>query len=357
MKDLMNQFVCARLVQANRLDLTKFQFDYDLTFAIFFMNADGTIYGRYGTRSSIKEAEKELSSEGFMASMHAALKVHQGYPKNKGLLEGKQAKPTKFKTPNDFPSLRGKYQATINYKNNTSRSCLHCHQVNDAHRAIYRDAGKRIPDELIFIYPLPKEVGFSLDPKTRATVSKVIDNSPADKAGMQEGDELLTLDGQSILSIADVQWVLHHAGSRDRLPMTVQREGGKTADLTLVLEEGWRRKVNIAWRVSSWPLRRMGTGGLRLAEMSNEELKRAGLNESQLALKVDHVGQYGAHAVAKRAGFRKGDILTSFAGNTKAMTRSEFLAFATQSTKPGQRVEVGVLRNGRRMKLRLLMQR
>jgi hypothetical protein len=48
----MKQFVCVRIVQANALDLALFQFDFDLTFAAFFMNADKTIYGRYGTRSS-----------------------------------------------------------------------------------------------------------------------------------------------------------------------------------------------------------------------------------------------------------------------------------------------------------------
>ena len=52
----MDEFVCVRLVQANALDLTLFQFDYDLTFAVFFMNTDRTIYGRYGTRSERKDA-------------------------------------------------------------------------------------------------------------------------------------------------------------------------------------------------------------------------------------------------------------------------------------------------------------
>jgi hypothetical protein len=47
-KDLMEQFVCVRMIQANGMDLSWFQFDYDQTFAVFFMNADKTIYGRFG---------------------------------------------------------------------------------------------------------------------------------------------------------------------------------------------------------------------------------------------------------------------------------------------------------------------
>ena len=58
---LMDKFVCVRLVQANAMDLALFQFDYDLTFVVFFMNADKTIYGRYGSRSDRKNATRDIS--------------------------------------------------------------------------------------------------------------------------------------------------------------------------------------------------------------------------------------------------------------------------------------------------------
>ena len=41
----MRHFVRARLIQCNSLALDLFQFEYDLTFAAFFLNADKTIYG------------------------------------------------------------------------------------------------------------------------------------------------------------------------------------------------------------------------------------------------------------------------------------------------------------------------
>ena len=49
------------MVQANGIDLSLFQFDYDLTFAAFFMNADRTIYGRYGIRPSQEDPGKNIS--------------------------------------------------------------------------------------------------------------------------------------------------------------------------------------------------------------------------------------------------------------------------------------------------------
>ena len=63
------------MVQANGIDLSLFQFDYDLTFAAFFMNADRTIYGRYGTRSSQQNPGRDISLQGLIASLEGALKL------------------------------------------------------------------------------------------------------------------------------------------------------------------------------------------------------------------------------------------------------------------------------------------
>ena len=74
------------MVKANGMDLSLFQFDYDLTFAAFFMNADKTIYGRYGSRSEMKDAAKDISIDGFRKALAAALEIHKNYPANKASL-------------------------------------------------------------------------------------------------------------------------------------------------------------------------------------------------------------------------------------------------------------------------------
>ncbi len=51
LKPLLEKFVCVRIVSTNGLDLSLFQFDTDQSFAVFMLNADRTIYGRFGTRS------------------------------------------------------------------------------------------------------------------------------------------------------------------------------------------------------------------------------------------------------------------------------------------------------------------
>ena len=67
-RDLLSEFICVRIVQANTIDLTVFQHDFDQSFAAYLMNPDLTIYGRFGTRSERPEYE-DISLEGLRKAM------------------------------------------------------------------------------------------------------------------------------------------------------------------------------------------------------------------------------------------------------------------------------------------------
>ena len=184
----------------------------------------------------------------------------------------------------------------------------------------------------------------------------VAEGSPAEGAGLQSGDDLLEMAGQPLLSTADIQWVLHTTDPDGAEVDVVYSRDGARRTTKLALEPGWRRLGDISWRVSAWGLRRMTTGGLKLSALNQEERAEAGIPEGEMALGVDHVGQYGAHAAAKRAGFEKGDVLLSFDGRDDLMTDSDILAYGVTHLMPGEEAEVEVLRNGRRLTLSLPMQ-
>jgi serine protease Do len=345
--DLLTNFVLVRAVQANAMDLSLFQFDYDLTFAAFFMNADRTIYGRFGSRSHHQNAEKDISIDGFRDALAGALDVHRKYPQNKQLLAGKQPRPVTIKSPEQYPDLAGKYKPTLDYEGAVVRSCLHCHQVREAERTLYRAQRKSIPDEVLLPYPMPDAVGFSIDPKSKAQVSAVSVGSAAEKAGFAANDEILTFGGQPILSTADIQWVLQHTPAPGRVAATVRR-GTERRNLVVELPAQWRQGNDISWRATTWDLRKMATGGL--------VLKEAAEPRQGLGLVVDYVGQYNEHAVGKKAGFKKGDVFLSAGGENKPMTEGQFLRYMLQSKMPGEKVPITVLRAGEQLDLQLPMQ-
>ena len=344
-----------RLVQGNALDLSLFQFDYDLTFAGFFLNADGTIYGRYGSRSDQKQADKDISLDGFRKAMAAALDLHRGYPSNKTALAGKQGKAPRFKVPEDYPSLSAKYKPALDYEGKVAQSCIHCHQVRDADRLLLRKARQAIPDNVIYPYPMPETIGLTLDPTEKARVANVTKESPAAAAGFKRNDNIISLQGQPIISIADVQWALHNAPEAARLTAVVKRSG-KEIPLTIELPEGWRRKTDISWRSSTWDLRRMATGGLVLKGLSSRERRDNELPDNAVGLRVHYVGQYDDHAAGKRAGFQKEDVILRVGDLEREMSESELLGELLRERKAGEKVPVTVLRGEERLQLELPMQ-
>src|SRR5262249_53772999 len=98
-RPLLERFVRVRVVSANGLDLGLFQFDYDQSFAAFFLNAGRTIYGRFGTRSHRTSWSDDVSVEGLTKALQGALDLHKEYPKNKAELAGKRGPAPEVATP------------------------------------------------------------------------------------------------------------------------------------------------------------------------------------------------------------------------------------------------------------------
>src|SRR4051812_42601295 len=128
LRPLLDKYVRVRLVSTNGLDLSLFQYDYDQSFAAFLLNAGGTIYGRFGTRSHRTNWVGDVSVVGLAKALQGGLDLHAGYPKNKAALAGKRGPAPEFPVPEKYPTL-GKYTSALNYEGNVVQSCIHCHQV------------------------------------------------------------------------------------------------------------------------------------------------------------------------------------------------------------------------------------
>lgn len=337
---LLEKFVTIRVVQAWGLDLNLFQFDTELTWACFFMNGDRTIYGRYGVRADHKDPARFVSLAGLKKALEGALEVHAAYPAKKKVLEGKVGEKAPWPTPERIPDLAGK--PNIKPADGTRAGCVHCHQAGDAEVWSLRAARKPVTDALLWPYPLPATLGLHLDPAERASVTDVEPASPAEKGGFKKGDKILSMEGQPILSIADVQWVLHNAKEPSTLKAEVERDGQK-APLTLALAAGWRRKSTFSWRVIVWGMRHRLLGLEPLELVPENERPSPG----KMALRVkktppDWVKQKNPDG----AKFKPGDVIVEVDGLRDLLREDDLLAHLMKKA-PGSTADVLVVRAGK----------
>ena len=354
LQPLLDKFVCVRVVNANDLDLSVFQFDYDLSFSTMIFNGDGTVYGRYGSWTHQKDPYAKTTT-GFRRALEEALEIHQAYPGNKRALAGKQGKPMTVNDPLQLPELAGKYKRELDWDGKVVQSCVHCHQVSDAIRSQYRSDKKAIPQEWIYPMPNPEAIGLSLAADAASRVETVAENSIAARAGFRPQDEIVSLGGQPLISIADVAWILHHAPENGTLIARVKR-GSEETTLQVALAENWRMQSDIARRVGTWSMRAMALGGMFLEDLSDEARAEHNIPKDQLALFAKHVGEYGHHAIAKKAGFKKEDIITEIDGITKRMGESELIGRLILKHPPGKPIKAAVLRGDERLNLTYRMQ-
>ncbi len=353
---LLDLFVCVRVINANALDLARFQFDYDLSFSAMMFNGDGTVYGRFGSWQH-QQDPLDKTTAGFKKALTAALALHQAWPANRQDLAGKQGAAMPYATPVEFPTLSAKYGSKLDWDGKVVQSCVHCHMIGDAVRTHFRNQPAGLPLEWIYPQPSLAVLGGVLATDDMARVISVIPDTPAAAAGLQPGDHLMSMNHQPLISTADVAWVLHRAPDAGTLPMVVRRPGGADSlPMDLKLSAGWRRQSDISRRAGTWPMRAMAFGGMQMEDIDDTERTRLGLARDSMALRIRHVGQYGPHAAAKNEGFMAQDILVQVGTLTSRLTESALIGHLLTHQKPGQKLPAQVLRDRVRLSFQLPQQ-
>ncbi len=361
LEQLLQEFVCVRMVQINDLDLSLFQFDFELTWAAFVLNADRTLYGRYGTRShndrkrnvfydrskknvARDASPRDMSIAGFQASLRAALALHARYVAEQdeawqrlrdGLAQ-KTGEPWPWKTPGDMPGIR--------------RQCTHCHQVPSNRILNARHTDGAPSDRILWSFPMPDLLGITLDPDRAATVRTVQSNSEGAEARIRPGDEILQIGDQPVISPADVQWALQHATDGEALPVRVRRrsdDGDRELDLALSLPDGWRRRGSFSWRWRSMreTLSRVLDGeAWHCGDLTPERRQELGIGPKGLGVEIlGNTRRHGEQIL------HAGDVILRVDGVDHIGSASEFLAYVLQEKARRSELQLEVLRRARRI--------
>ncbi|KAF0246639.1 MAG: PDZ/DHR/GLGF domain-containing [Planctomycetota bacterium] len=330
--EIGKEFVLTRIIQMRGVDTAVFNFDFDLSWAGFFLNADLTVYGRYGTRRD--GGDSQYSTSALKEAMTKALAIHKAYPANRPSLAPKNIKASNLgKMPEQMPAIE------VQFRNpDIPRNCIHCHHVWKGVRRSRMADKKPMPDNLLWVYPMPDTIGVTIDVADGAKIASVAAGTPAAKAGAQAGDVVLSINGAPMFSIADFQFVLQNSPDQATLKVEVQR-GTETKVLSIAISGDWRKAADFTWRTSCGDLRL----GMQMESLNDGERKAAGLRAG--GIKVKNAWPKGP---AGMAGFQAGDVIVALNGQPVPDKETDFLAWIRQKFLPGQKIKLTVVRGAKK---------
>lgn len=320
----------------NRVDVARFEFDFDTTWAGFFTDSKLRIYSRYGGRDE-HEPEARLSKTSLLQTMRESLAAHRAAqlpssePRAVPLWHPEPKAPA---TPLDMPLLKKSHQG-----------CVHCHQVKEySLLQAYHD--KRFDRSMLFTFPLPEPLGIEIDRTHGHRVSKVRENSAAATAKLIAGDVVVRCGDVPIRSELDLRWALHRLPpSSEQITLLIERSlvnvagsAPQTLEVTLRLPPDWRQ-TELSWRKSSRSV--PVDWGFRGAALAKFERREAELPETGLAIRVLSVKPRG---LAQSLGLQKGDIITALGDETRERSLDRLRSDMLRRFAPGDEVRFTIRR-------------
>ncbi|MBI2803806.1 MAG: Do family serine endopeptidase [Planctomycetes bacterium] len=179
------------------------------------------------------------------------------------------------------------------------------------------------------------------DKKTGVVVARVLDDSPAAKAGIQAGDVLLFLGGRAIKDSVDLQRRVADLPPKKSVTVTVLRDG-KTRDLPVTIEE---QPVDLGRTepVPSWtPPRTPGSThsdkvGIEFADLTSALSKQYGFANADSGAIITYVAP---GSLAAQAGLKTGTLVTKVDGVRVASAAKADAALSKASLERGILLQV-----------------
>jgi serine protease Do len=318
--------VLLRIGNMRGVDLSIFDFDYDLQWHALMLSSSGAVLGRFGGRDAETPA-KYQTLPGLRHALESAL-VHF-----------RTEKPTN--PPTHKPVRAEDYPAAERLHDS---ACIHCHHVNEFRRDLLQRQGKWSLDE-VWAYPQPDNLGLTMDLDKGDRVLKVQPKSLAATLGIRAKDTLVRVDGRPIASIADLQYALHKAPKKGELPIAWKSVAGESKG-TVSLADGWR-KTDVSWR---WSLKSLSPNPSLIGDdVSPDDRKKLGLEARQLAYRQMNF----LSPAARHAGLQANDIILGIGDQPMTLTARQFEMHIRLNYRVGDEVTLNVLRGKERLKVKL----
>jgi S1-C subfamily serine protease len=269
--------------------------------------------------------------------MRQVLALHQKRPEN----QSRAATATERFTVADMPAFRKSRAA--------KEECAHCHYANNF-RFVQLRAEGRFSKEQLFMYPLPENLGLTLDVDDNNRVKSVRAGSPAAKAGVRAGDRIVRAEQTPVLTEADLQFALNPLPDPGRVTLSIERGRERPRTVALELPRGWRR-TDISWRPSQGGV--PPTVGIWAEALKPEQKQQRGLPADRMALRVSFFFP-GEQWTRTRGDLKMNDVIIGIDGEAlPSMNTRQFHTRFRLAHEVGDTATLDVLRGEQRLAIRV----
>lgn len=178
-----------------------------------------------------------------------------------------------------------------------------------------------------------------------AYVNDVVDDSPADSAGVKEGDVIVEFNSKKIDDADDLMRAVQKAKSGTKTTVVVMRNNEKKS-LPIAVGKLKRMRSPGAFTIAPQAMKRIqvfgrsGRWGLRLSELNPQLGEYFGAPNGK-GLLVEEVQKKSS---GEKAGFKAGDVITKVNKNT--VEEMGDIGDAVEDVEEGEKIDVEVLRKG-----------
>lgn len=313
------------------IDIGLFDRDWNNTIYFFIMNSDEQIYLRYGGRDA-KSADTYLNLSSLELALGKGLELHRRRQQG----ELKKAERPRPLFAREIPLL---VERTIARKN-----CVECHLIGD-YQNLHREQDGTL-DRLTHLYRSPDitTLGIHLDVPKGLVVREARDAVGA--AGMKPGDRITCLNGIPVWTFGDLQYYYDKVARKaKRMQLTVERNG-ESIDLSIALPERWWW-TDLTFRQSTVePRLYFDSRPLTEAEKDKHGLARDGFASE--VKRVDMLAE-----MMRSHELRTGDIVFGVDGVERDEIANTADLFIKLRKTAGETVTLNVIREGKRMEMKL----
>ena len=327
----MSQYVCARIIRMDDVDIAHFEYDRNNPLYFFLMNADEQIYTRYGGRDSAA-VDSYLNLDSLELALQKGLELHDQW--KQGKLKAAPRPAPKF--PREYPLLVERTFA--------KNQCVECHLIGDFQNIHRQLDGTLDKKKHLWRSPDFKLIGITLDIPKGLVVKEA--TGPAAEAGMLPGDLIRAWNGTTVWTFGDAQYAYDMVDRNSRQVKVRVERAGTEKELTIALPIRWWL-TDVRWRQSSVDPRVYFDD----RPLTGDEKRERGLPLESFASMVRRVADMAK--LMKTHELAVGDIVVAVDGVDRDPDVHTAELYIRLRKNPGDTLELDVLRNGQRLKLPL----